>query len=138
MMAGTWRSSRSASQAPLLDIAGTPRQLRGPAQLALDLLDEVADLRRCGIRLLALDANEERLLLAIGKPDVEEAVGNEGSGHDAREQQDVLPKEPAATADRPYHRGPDARLLCATIHLRALLCGAKRTAQLYPSWRLRQ
>ena len=88
-------------QPTLLDIASTPRQLRCPAHLALDLFDELVDLRGCGIRLLALNADQERLLLTIGKPDVEKAIGDEGGRHDARKQQDVFPKQPPARADPP-------------------------------------
>jgi hypothetical protein len=58
-------------QPPLLDVPGTPRKLGGPADLALDLLDELADPRSCGIDLLALDTDKECPLLTIGKPDVD-------------------------------------------------------------------
>src|SRR5947207_8309938 len=59
----------------LLDRARRPRQLRGPAELTLDLFDELADLGGGGLRLLALDANERGLMLLIVEEDVESAVG---------------------------------------------------------------
>ena len=54
---------------PLVDGACRPRQLRGPSDLALDLLDELADLGRRRLGLLALDADEGSLVLLIGEPD---------------------------------------------------------------------
>ena len=50
-------------EAALLQRARRPGQLHGPAELALDLLDELADLRRRGLGLLALDADQRRLVL---------------------------------------------------------------------------
>ena len=52
-------------EAALLDRARRPRQLRGPAELAFDLLDELADLGGGGFRLLALDADQRNLVLSI-------------------------------------------------------------------------
>jgi hypothetical protein len=63
-------------EAALFDRAGRPRQLRGPAELALDLLDELTDLGGGGLRLLALDADERGLVLLIIEQDVENAVGH--------------------------------------------------------------
>ena len=45
-------------ETPLIDGAGGPGQLRGPSHLALDLLDELADLGRCRLGLFALDADQ--------------------------------------------------------------------------------
>ena len=52
-------------EAALLERARRPGQLHGPAELALDLLDELADLRRRGLGLLALDADQRRLVLLV-------------------------------------------------------------------------
>jgi hypothetical protein len=52
--------------------------LRGPAELALDLLDELADLGCGSFRLLALNADQGRLVLPIIEQDVENAVGHKG------------------------------------------------------------
>ena len=60
----------------LLERAGRPRQLRGPADLAFDLADELPDLAGGGFRLLALDADQRSLLLFVGEKDVEYAVGD--------------------------------------------------------------
>jgi hypothetical protein len=54
---------------PLVDGAGGPRQLRGPPHLALDLFDELADLGRRGLGLLALDADQGCLVLLKGEDD---------------------------------------------------------------------
>src|SRR5207247_8393581 len=64
-------------EAALFDRARRPRQLRGPAELALDLLDELPDLRGRGFRLLALDADQRGLVLLIIEEDIERAVGEE-------------------------------------------------------------
>ena len=58
----------------LLDRARRPGQLRGPAQLAFDFLDELADLGRGGLGLLVLDADQGRLVLAIIEEDLENPV----------------------------------------------------------------
>ena len=54
---------------PLIDRAGGPGQLRGPTDLALDFLDELADLCRRRLGLLTLNADQRSLVLLIGEPD---------------------------------------------------------------------
>ena len=81
---------------PLIDGAGGPRQLRGPPHLALDLLDELADLGRRGLGLLALDADQGCLVLLKGEDDFRQSVGEQGDANDGKEQPDVFPKQPAA------------------------------------------
>ncbi len=61
-------------EAALLDGAGRPRQLRRPAELALDLLAELPDLGGGGFRLFALDADEGNLVLLVVEVDVENTV----------------------------------------------------------------
>src|SRR5262249_23609638 len=73
-----------------------PWQLRGPAELALDLLDELADLGGGGFRLLALDADERRLVLLIIEEDVENTVGYQRDTDDRDEQRDVFGKQASA------------------------------------------
>src|SRR5215467_755773 len=80
----------------LLDRACRPRQLRGPTQLALDLLDELADLRGGGFRLLALNADQRGLVLLIVEEDVERAVGEERDADHHDEQRDVFGEQAAA------------------------------------------
>src|SRR5262249_41917826 len=80
----------------LLDRACRPRQLRGPTQLALDLLDELADLRGGGFRLLALNADQRGLVLLIVEEDVERAVGEERDADQHDEQRDVFGEQAAA------------------------------------------
>ena len=68
---GEFGDRRHLSQQPqrietaLLQRAGRPGQLRGPADLAFDLADELADLAGGGFRLLALDTHQRRLLFLI-------------------------------------------------------------------------
>ena len=83
-------------EAALLDRARRPRQLRGPAELALDLLDELADLGGGGFRLLALDADQRRLVLLIIEEDVENAVGHQRDTDDRDEQRDVFGEQASA------------------------------------------
>src|SRR6185436_13673692 len=64
-------------EATLFKSARRPWQLRGPADLAFDVLDVLADLTGRGDRLLALDAGQRLLVLLVGKPDFEQAVGEE-------------------------------------------------------------
>jgi len=52
-------------EAPLLQRAGRPRQLRGPADLAFDLADELSDLAGRRLRLFALNADQRRFLLLV-------------------------------------------------------------------------
>ncbi len=64
---------RLAKQTPsvdpaLLKRARVPRQLDRPAELRLDPLDELADLGRRHFGLLALNADERRLLLPVEEP----------------------------------------------------------------------
>ena len=73
-------------EAALLQRARRPRQLRGPADLALDLADELSDLAGGGFRLLALDAHQRGLLFLIGEVDVERAVGDQREAHHGDEQ----------------------------------------------------
>jgi hypothetical protein len=92
-------------EAALLDRTGRPRQLRGPAELALDLLDELADLGGGGFRLFALDADERRLVLLIIEEDVENAVGYQRNTDDRDEQRDVFGEQaPAGLCDRGFGR----------------------------------
>src|SRR5262249_46650941 len=80
-------------EAALLDRARRPWQLRGPAELALDLLDELADLGGGSFRLFALDADERRFVLLIIEEDVENAVGYQRDTDDRDEQRDVFGKQ---------------------------------------------
>src|SRR5262249_58261124 len=83
-------------EAALLDRARRPRQLRGPTELALDLLDELADLGGGGLRLFALDADERRLVLMIMEEDVENAVGQQRDADHRDKQHDVLGEQASA------------------------------------------
>src|SRR5581483_11491108 len=66
---------REAQQADRVDAAivsgqRAGRQLREPADLAFDLADELRDLRRRRIGLLALDRDQQTALLDVGEPGV--------------------------------------------------------------------
>ena len=90
-------------EAALLERARRPGQLHGPAELAFDLLDELADLRRGGFRLLALDADQIGLVLLVGEPDLEAAVCEQREADHGDEQADILAEQPSA--DAPPRRG---------------------------------
>ena len=64
-------------EAALLQRARGPRELRGPADLAFDFADELADLAGGGFGLLALNAHQRSLLFLIGEVNVEGGVGEE-------------------------------------------------------------
>ena len=64
-------------------------KLRRPSNLAFDFLDVLRNFGRCGLCLLALDSDERGLVLLIGKPDLEGAVGEQrnsdhGGGYELR------------------------------------------------------
>ena len=90
-----------AVEAPLLERARRPWQLRRPADLALDLLDELPDLGRRGFRLLALDADQRGLVLAVGEIDLEQAVGEQRHAHHGQEQRDIFAEQCSADLPRP-------------------------------------
>src|SRR5262249_61013477 len=69
---------------------------RGPAELALDLLDELADLGGGSFRLFALDADERRLVLLIIEEHVENAVGQQGDADHRDEQRHVFGEQASA------------------------------------------
>src|SRR5262249_50925707 len=87
-------------QPALRDAAGVPRHLRGPSHLALDVLDELADLGSGRTCLLRLNAHQQGLLLAVRKPDVEKTIGHERHGNKAGEQSGVLAEQPSPQASR--------------------------------------
>src|SRR6516225_3929828 len=82
---------------PLLNGTGRPRQLRCPAHLAFDLLDEEANLLGGPFRLLALNADQGLGVLAVGEKDLEEAVAEPGYANDGKKQADIFSDQrPAA------------------------------------------
>src|SRR4029077_13676812 len=92
-------------EAALLDGARRPRQVCGPAELALDLLDELADLGGGSFRLFALDADQRRLVLLIIEQDVENAVGHQRYTDHRDEQCDVFGEQASASfCDRRFGR----------------------------------
>src|SRR5207302_3431164 len=52
-----------------------------------------ADLGGGGLGLLALDADQGGLVLAVGEPDLEKAVGEECNADDGKEQRDIFAKQ---------------------------------------------
>ena len=83
-------------EAPLIERAVGPRQLRGPAHLTVDLGDEFLDLVGGGLRLQALGLDQRRLVLTIGEPDLEGAVADQRQHHNRNQQRDVFDEQPAA------------------------------------------
>jgi hypothetical protein len=76
--------------------ARAPRRLRGPADLVLDLFDELLDLGCSRLRLLALDTHQRRLMLLIGEPDFQQTIGQKRNADHGHEQRHVFSKQPAA------------------------------------------
>jgi hypothetical protein len=79
-----------AVKTTVLELAGRPGQLRGPADLCLDLPDELADLGSRRLGLFALNADQRRFVFLIGEPDLERAVGDQGDQHDRKEQNNIF------------------------------------------------
>ena len=96
VIAGTCRSSRSASNRRSSHRARRPGQLGGPAELAFDLLDELADLGGRRLGLLVLNPDQGRLVLAIIEEDLENAVGQQRDADHRDEQRNVFGEQPAA------------------------------------------
>ena len=65
-------------------------ELARPAELSLDLLNELADLARGRFCLLVLDADQRCLVLLIKKPDFEQRIGQQGDANNRNEQRDVF------------------------------------------------
>src|SRR5213593_2294493 len=70
--------------------------LRGPARLALDLLDELLDLRGRRERLLPLEAQERRLVLLVREVDLHDAAHEQRATDQRDKKRDVLAKEPTS------------------------------------------
>ncbi len=83
-------------ESPVIERSRRPRQLRGPAELALDLLDELADLGGGRLGLLALNADQRGLVLAIIEENLENPVGSQRNGDHRDEQRDIFGEQPAA------------------------------------------
>ena len=81
---------------PLLNRQGRPLGLRHPADLALDLLDELGDPARRRFGLLLLDADLRLPRLAIGEPHVERAIDDQRHAYQPYQREHVLDEKPAA------------------------------------------
>jgi hypothetical protein len=85
---------------PFIERFGTPRQQRRPRQLALDFLDVLADFRRGGFGLFLLNSCQQNVHLPIRKPDIQEAVGDQGGTHDSDEEANIFAKQLPARGRR--------------------------------------
>src|SRR6516162_2191052 len=70
-------------------------ELRSPPHLALDFLDELADLGRRRLGLLALDADQGLLVLLKGKPEFRQSVRKQSNANNGQEQPDVFAEQAA-------------------------------------------
>ena len=93
-------------EAAVIQRGRRPGQLGGPAELALDFLDELADLGGCRLGLLVLDPDQRGLVLAVVEEDLENAVGEQRDGNDRDEQRDIFGEEPAADPSSPTASPP--------------------------------
>ena len=80
----------------LLDRAGGPWQLGGPAQLAFNFLDELTDFRGRRLGLLVLDADQGSLVLAVIEEDLKDTIRQQRDGDHRDEQRDIFRKQAAA------------------------------------------
>src|SRR5262249_52682205 len=87
-------------ETPRLGHARAPRQKGGPRHVAFDFLHELVDPRRGGFGLSALDANKQRLLLVIRKPDVDGATGHQGQADSGDEHGNIFPEQPSSEPPR--------------------------------------
>src|SRR5205814_4325815 len=67
--------------------------MRRPADLALDLLDEFGDALGCRFSLFLLHPDEGRLVLLVGKPEIEAAVDQQRSADQADKQDRVFSEQ---------------------------------------------
>ncbi len=111
-------------EAALIERGVRPRQLRRPADLAVDLGDELLDFRRGALGLLALDADQRGLVLLIRKPDLESAVGQERE-NDHGDQQRHIFDEQAAAHDRSADRRPGLAETACEAHRTGALIGIR-------------
>jgi hypothetical protein len=77
-----------------------------PAELALDLLAELADLGGGGFRLFALDADERSLMFLVVEVDVENAVREQRDTDDRHKQCDVFREQASAGFGEYVRRRP--------------------------------
>src|SRR5262245_2643763 len=68
--------------------------------MALDVLDELADLRRRSLGLLVLDADQRTLVVLIEKPRFGKRVDRQSRANHGDEQRDVSPEQTASSARR--------------------------------------
>jgi hypothetical protein len=90
VIAGTWRRSRSPVEAPLVDRVRRPRELRGPAELALDIAEEVVDLVGGSLGLHAQDAHLQSPHRIARLPVRGERRETRSNGRHAAEERDEL------------------------------------------------
>ena len=91
-------------EAPLLDRRpGAHLPLARPPDLALDVPDEGLDARRGAGRLLTLERHQGGEVLVMGEIELDEAAGEQGGAHQAREEHHVLPEQAASRPDGCRH-----------------------------------
>ena len=91
----------------LLEGARGPLRRRGPAELALDLVDELLDAARRRPGLLLLNAEQRHLVFVIGEPEIERAVDEQHEADQPDDQQHIFAEQPSAR----LRRRPTARAL---------------------------
>ena len=80
--------------------------MRRPAELALDLLDELADLGGGSFRLFALDTDQRCFVLLVVEEDVENAVRQERDADDRDEQRNIFREQSSASFGENVRRRP--------------------------------
>ena len=97
--------------AALVERPRRPLRMRGPADLALDLLDKLCDALRRRCRLLLLHPDEGRLGLLVGEPEIEAAIDQERRADQRDKDQRIFAEQaaPRRGTRRLAEPGPSGR-----------------------------
>jgi len=120
--------------APLLDAGGAELRQRRERELLLDLAHELLDARRRADRLLALQAEQRRLVLLVREVQADRARDEERAADQPEDQQEVLAEQApaldradlAVLRDQGVDRLHDASLLNASTSRYFLLLSSAR------------
>src|SRR6185295_17657160 len=87
---------------PVVKRIGRPGYLRGPADLALQLLEELADLVRRSLGLRALHADAEARVIARQELKLKYDIGDQREANDRHERSRIFQKETRSSRASPF------------------------------------